>query len=77
MVDTFNSSVNHHNLQIGHSTKLPSVLQVGINSSGQNNEPDQFTLQPVLLCRKSKKHLNHKEESDSESDKDKDDKVHA
>ena len=77
MVDTFTSSVNHHNLQIGHSAKLPSVLQVGINSSGQNNEPDQFTLQPVLLCRKSKKHLNRKEESDIKSDKDKDDKVHA
>ena len=46
-------------------------LWVGINSSGQSNKPDQFTLQPVLLCRKSKKHLNCKEESDSKSDKDK------
>ena len=52
-------------------------LRVGINSSGNNNKPDQFTLQPVLLHRKSKKHLNKKEESDSDSDKDKDDKVQA
>ena len=52
-------------------------LRVGINSSGNNNEPDQFTLQPVLLRHKSKKHLNCKEESDSNSDKDKDDKVQA
>ena len=45
-------------------------LRVGINSSGNNNEPDQFTLQPVLLHRKSKKPC--RQESDSESDKDKD-----
>ena len=52
-------------------------LRVGINLSGNNNEPDQFTLQPVLLWHKCKKRLNCNEESDSDSNKDKDDKVQA
>ena len=77
MVDPFTSSINHHNLQVGHSAKLPSVPTGGDKFVRTKHKPDQFTPQPVLLCRKSKKHLNHKEESDSESNKDKDDKVHT
>ena len=50
-------------------------LRLGINSTGQSTKPDQFTFQPVLVCRKTKKNLNKKEDSDSESDKD--DKVQA
>ena len=63
--------------KLGTQQNFQVSLRVGINSSGNNNKPDQFTLQPVLLHCKSKKYLNHKEESDSDSDKDKDNKVQA
>ena len=77
MVDPFTSSVNHHNLQVGHSAKLPSVPVGGDKFDRIKQQARPVYSSTCFTMSQVQETPQPEIESDSESNKDKDDKVHT